>query len=196
MQDPSDSALRVALSRLALNRADEEGWRQLYTVTWPFVVSVTYRQLRGSRDEARDAAQEVFKRLVAYFDFCRLADAVEFRRYLRTMAVNVARDARSRGLPGDSRLGKSLRGRVARPNEAERPDDLAVAEQVRRKLVQALSREDRVLLALVLEGYALAEIANRMGLTTNAAAVRVHRLRGRVRRRLAASAPLGLRSRG
>ena len=83
--------LEKILQALAAERRDETAWKDLYTVLWPFVLTTVFRRLRGLREVATDASQEVFLRIVHYCDFRGLQNPQVFRAYVRSMCINVSR---------------------------------------------------------------------------------------------------------
>lgn len=184
MAADATSRVEAALTRLALSRQDESAWSELYRAMWPLVISTTYRELAGSRGEAEDAAQEVFKRLLLYCQFDKFSSASSFRSYVRAMSVNAARDARAatlaREIAYDERDERLLRYSRASGSQEE----LAIAKDTRQRIAGLLSDQDKRLLELVAGGYRIAEVATQMKLTNTAVGVRLYRLRVRLKREL------------
>lgn len=175
--------LEAVLVRLAQSRTDEDAWRVLYRQTWPFVYAAVYRRLRGSRALAEDASQEVFIRLVRACPFERLLDPDAFRRYVWRVADNVARDqarhaahryAIEVSLPEVETSGMGIQN-------SARIDENLDARDLLRHIVNKVVPADRQMLRLTLQGKTLSEIAKSEGLTYRNAAVRLHRLRQRLR---------------
>jgi RNA polymerase sigma-70 factor (ECF subfamily) len=170
------------LKRLAAARDDEDAWTALYARFRPFVYALAFRATGGSPDLAREAAQEVFFRLVKYCPFARLTDADELRAYLAVVTRNVV--ARLRVAPG-AELQTGLLGSP----EAELAEPVLTshgeAVELRQLLARALGElqpEERRALALRLEGRSLQEVADRLGISAGNAAVRLHRIREKLRR--------------
>src|ERR1700735_4059249 len=88
----TDTALAELLSRLKENCADEDGWRELYAVMWPYVLTMSYRALGDVRILAEDAAQESFIRLAKYYDFGKGLEPRAFRAYMGKIAKRVCAD--------------------------------------------------------------------------------------------------------
>lgn len=175
--------LEALLARLASSRTDEGAWRELYRQTWPFVFAVVYRRLRGSRALAEEATQEVFIRLVHACPFERLRNPEAFRRYVWRVADNFARSYARRVL-GRYRTEVSTSEAEAGAMEIRHigcVEGEVVADDLLQRIVADLPSGERKLLQLVLEGRSLSEIAEAIGLTYGNAAVRIHRLRHRVR---------------
>ena len=177
--------LEQSLARLARSPEDEEAWRCLYLQMWPYVLARMYRHLGGNRDLAEEASQEVFLRLVKYRPFARVQSAEGFRSYLTSMCWRVAQDA--------------LRHRLRLPAQelAESDEDLALVSEASQHsaleardlwhtLLDGVGPRDRQALALWIEGVSLAEVARRTGSSYGGVAVRLHRLRRRLRQKLAA----------
>lgn len=183
---PGPVPLEVLVARLASSPADEEAWRALYRQMWPFVFAVVYRRLRGTEALAEDASQEVFLRLVRARPFRRLRDPDAFRSYVWRVADNVARTygrrARARHATEVTTPQADVGARdVQRVDRVE--EELDAAELLRR-MVGDIEPRDRELLRLVVEGQSLPNIAKATGLTYGNAAVRLHRLRQRLRKSL------------
>jgi RNA polymerase sigma factor (sigma-70 family) len=170
------------LLRLAAARGDEDAWTALYTLFRPFVYSLAYRGTNGSQDLAREATQEVFFRLVKYCPFGKLTDADEFRAYLSVVTRNVVAILRRARSP-------ELQTGVLGSPEAELSEPVLTShgETVElRELLQLalgdLQPDERRALALRLAGHSLQEIADRLGISPGNAAVRLHRIREKLRR--------------
>jgi RNA polymerase sigma factor (sigma-70 family) len=175
-----DSHIESALGQLARVRTDEDAWSILYRSLWPLVISTTYRELRGSGQEAQDAAQEVFKRLVMYCPFEKFSSALSFKGYVRTVSINVARDVRAVASSEVARFTETDAQGLSRGRSPEQ-EELVAAKQMQRRIAALLTADDRKLLDLIAQGHSLREVARRMSLTYTAAGVRLFRLRTRLR---------------
>ena len=179
MNSSAGASLADALSRLAQTRGDEDAWRILYDTMWPYVLAILYRELKGVGDLAEDASQDVFLRLLRYTEFDELSDPAAFKRYLRTVCVNVARDYLKQimrvrfGDLDDDRLLQLEQAPVAQPSPEREVD----ARERLDALTEGLDEAQRRLLHLVSEGYTLDEIARLIGLSYTNVGVRLHRLR-------------------
>jgi RNA polymerase sigma-70 factor (ECF subfamily) len=133
-------------------------------------------RLTGSRDDARELAQEAFLR--AYDRLGAYDPARPFGTWIRTIAANLARDRLRRRARGEPRAVPEFPGRAG-----DAPDPAAEAareeEAARlREAVSALPRDGRALVEMrYFEGLDLAEIARRTGATRGAVKVRLFRLR-------------------
>jgi len=178
--------LDTLLARLASSKTDEEAWRALYRRTWPFVFAVVYRRLGGTLTLAEDASQEVFIRLVRSCPFERLRHVDAFRRYVWRVADNVARTYVRRAI---SRRAAEFSASEAEADSMDvqwfgHVEEELAAKNLLERVVADLAPGDRELLQLVLNGHNLPEIAKAIGLTYGNAAVRLHRLRQRLRKSL------------
>src|SRR4051812_33792893 len=178
-----DRRIESSLLRLAENRADEEAWTALYVRFRPFVYTVAYRRTNGSRELTQEAVQETFLRLVKYCSFQTLNDLDDFRRYLAVVTRNVVTILRRhephpekhRGLLG------STEAELGEPVLTPYGETVELRQLLQRAL-EDLPREERRALALSMDGYSLQEIADRLGISVDNAAVRLHRIRAKLRR--------------
>jgi RNA polymerase sigma-70 factor (ECF subfamily) len=179
----SDRDLGSALEQLAQSRNNEDAWRELYLSIWPFVMAVNYRILGGSRTLAEDASQEVLKRIVAYCPFKEIRDPDAFRSYARAICRNVSRDylqfAQRMPEVGLYEVHeKYLREWTTRETHSE---EVVEANELIDRIFGTLDESDRQLLQLIIAGYSNADVAKVIGLTPEAARVRLFRIRGRLR---------------
>src|SRR6266481_1527611 len=102
--------LSPILKRLCRWRADDEAWQMLVRHLWPLVVAINYRILRGQRDLAEDASQEVFLRIFRYVRFDDFVSKPEdFQSYVRAICRNVSRSYLSQLIREPSFLQEELR---------------------------------------------------------------------------------------
>jgi RNA polymerase sigma factor (sigma-70 family) len=178
--------LAEALRRLAVSRGDETAWTVLHNSLWPYVFAVAYRELGGASRAAEDVAQETFLRLVRYAPFPRLQDPSDMRAYVSTVARHVAhdvarREARRPELPGtDERLDEFSRSAPA-PSRLLGP---LLAEGALEQVRELLEPQEVALLDLVARGEDTRGVARNLGIRYGAAAVRIHRLRNKLRKLL------------
>ncbi len=181
MKPGNESSLAEALAVLAVSRGDEAAWERLYRLSWPFVRAVVYRRLGGVEGLAEDAAQEVFVRLLRSCPFEDLQSPDAFRGYLWRVSDNVAR---------------TYRRRIASRPTVPLTDDAAsqiydasanLADEVQlghllNDVWSRLSDPERHVLRMLIEGQAIGEIAKKLGVSYGAAAIRIMRLRGKLRK--------------
>ena len=157
-------ALLVARARAG----DATAFERIMLETERRVVAVAWRML-GNREDARDAAQEVFLRVYKYLD--RYKPEQDFNGWLYRITINVCRDAvRKR----DSRLDGAQFGprpgegeRAAPPQEAASNDmnaeENAIHAQQRALLLKALDtlpqKERAAFVLRDLEGLTTEEVA-------------------------------------
>ena len=150
---------------------DATAFEQIMSETERKVVAVAWRML-GNREDARDAAQEVFLRVYKYLD--RYRPEQDFNGWLYRITINVCRDAarkRGSGFAGAQftpRPGGGGGGDAARAEPESASTDLNAEEQAihaqQRKLLlsalQTLPEKERAALILRdLEGLTTQEVA-------------------------------------
>lgn len=184
MNSLDQQQLLQALQDLAKARTDEHAWTILYRTMWPFVLGHTYRALRGQRELAEDASQEVFHRLVRYCNFETMTTVQVFRGYVRSVCWNVSRDYLSQILRRREDLSSDEQDEMLSELvvTATTPEDIVQTLEVLNKGILAkLDNNDQALVKLLLDGYTLREIAQQLEIDYSTAGVRVHRLRERLR---------------
>ena len=126
-------ALLVARARAG----DAAAFERIMMETERKVVAVAWRML-GNREDARDAAQEVFLRVYKYLD--RYRPEQDFNGWLYRITINVCRDAaRKRGSrPGAARSCPTGRGEPERAAPEVASSDLNAEEQAIRAQQRAL----------------------------------------------------------
>lgn len=160
---------------------EETAWKELYVSWWPYVLAQVARELRGQRWLAEEAAQEVFLRLVRYCPFDDLGgDPAAFRAYLRTVCRNTARTCLRR-IWNRPEIALPVGGEELIESSEDLPGSEQEARDLFEKALEDLSPDDRTLIRMLIDGESLPEIAGRLGVSYSAAAVRVHRLRRRIR---------------
>jgi RNA polymerase sigma factor (sigma-70 family) len=180
----SDAAMIRAVRALAISRADQESWGDLFRLLWPFVLATNVRRLRDFT-LAEEASQEVFIRLARYCPFERFVAASEFRAYVRAVSSNVSTDV-VRQTYKESQTVSTLGATVALLAESRLATiyrvEMPSTEDTIDDLKEHLGARDRELLSLLLEGRSVAEIAQRHGLSYGAIGVRLHRMRVKLRK--------------
>jgi RNA polymerase sigma factor (sigma-70 family) len=177
-----DRDLQQTLSRLAESRTDESAWSDLYEKVWPYAFSIVYRKLQGAQSEAEDAGVEVFVRLIQYCPFDRLQEPGAFIAYLSRVTVNIcykyAKDASKREACLVAVSEEITEGQIS---SSLPPDDRAHLEMAVGKVLNNLPPGDASLFELLLDGFSTSEISTVLDISYENAAVRVHRLRRKLR---------------
>jgi RNA polymerase sigma-70 factor (ECF subfamily) len=157
-------ALLVARAR----SGDAAAFERIMLETERKVVGVAWRML-GDREDARDAAQEVFLRVYKYLD--RYDPGQDFHGWLYRITINVCRDAaRKRGSrPGGAQFSPHHDGADERPPAPEaasgeaNAEENAIRAQQRALLLSALrtlpEKERAALVLRDLEGLTTEEVA-------------------------------------
>jgi len=149
----------------------------------------TARALLGNREDALDAAQEVFLRVFRHLG--RFDRRREFSPWLYRVAVNVCRDihrrrARIPTAPLDA-LDPAL---LATPGDQEASADARERQRaVRRALALLSDREREAVVLRDVEGLSTAEVARALGCLE--VTVRSHLSRGRLKLQAALAGPEG-----
>jgi RNA polymerase sigma factor (sigma-70 family) len=171
-----EAELDHAIKLLAENRTSVSGWTALYRLTWPFVVGTIFRSLHRSRDNVEDVSQDVFYRLVKSCDFSAFPNSRAFLGYLHAVCKNAARDLnRKRSTTPESH------GDVDQVASSGQEQLQAEARLRLERIFSDLERDDLLLVEYLLEGYTLDEIATLTNGKYGALAVRIHRLKARLR---------------
>lgn len=187
IDDPMTSAeteqIRQALRALGVNRQDDEAWRTIINLTFPIALATANRILRGALDLAKDAAWEAFARIARYADFQLLALIAPeaFLRYLKQVTRRASYDL----LRSLARRAPEIHGLVVSESgiqsSAPTPEETLAAEELHSEIANMLGPDERRLLTLMLEGFTLDEIGERLKISYNTAGVRLHRLREKIR---------------
>ncbi len=180
-----DEPLALLLGRLAERRDDEDAWGSLYRLLWPFVYASAFRQLRGRWDLAEDAAQEVFLRLARYAPLEDLREPGAFRAYVWVTAKNITRTMLKRQI-GAKELPLGDRNDPMEEVLTASGGDPSRRAEIRdtvRALLDRLPGPDAEIVRLLLQGADLKEIAAETGRGYSDVAVRLHRLRARLKAR-------------
>jgi RNA polymerase sigma-70 factor (ECF subfamily) len=156
-------ALLVARARAG----DATAFEQIMLDTERKVVATAWRML-GNREDARDAAQEVYLRVYKYLD--RFKPEQDFNGWLYRITINVCRDAARKQRGATSAVGGNGEIFVARTDEHDAPESMspdaeenAIRAQQRSILMSALEtlpeKERAALVLRDLEGLTTEEVA-------------------------------------
>jgi RNA polymerase sigma factor (sigma-70 family) len=167
------------IRRVAAAPDDQAAWGELYDKLRPRVYYAAYRACRGLSDLAKDLVQAAFERLLRYADLSSFESDAQVAAYLSQIVWRLAVDERRRIADAESvdSRGLELQALVAHSSEV----DAQLARSDLSVLAQDLPQTDQVLLGELLSGRTLTEIAERAGISYSAAAVRVHRLKDKLR---------------
>jgi len=148
---------------------DEIAFERIMLATEQRVVSIAWRML-GNRDDARDAAQDVYLRVFKYL--ARFRAGEDFRGWLYRITINVCHDfARKKGATGFGQLDQidfvQERAALETGRRGTDPEGLALQEQqlaLIRSALQSLPPKERAALVLRdLEGFSTEEVAQALG---------------------------------
>jgi RNA polymerase sigma factor (sigma-70 family) len=182
MATDAPDPLARTLARLALAPDDEEAWKQLYRLTWPYVRGIMAHRLGSLSGAVDDAGQEVYLRLVRHADFARVNSPEGFRHYLSKVCTSVANDYLERA---QRQWGHEVTGLPVDPADPQAwPEHAGQLDELLSAICGQLTAQDRHLLRLLLRGYSLPRIAQALKLPYQTAASRLHRLRQNIRKYL------------
>ena len=160
------------LQRDPLNHALFSKW---YRTEYPTFYFHALRLTRGDRPLAEELCQDA---IVAFFTgggLERVSEASEARAYIRRAIVNRYIDTLRKLWREDPLEAESD------PVETAGPAESVAAVQLYEALFESLSQEDQLILAMLIAGESLTDIAEVAGLRYSAAGVRVHRIRNKIK---------------
>jgi RNA polymerase sigma-70 factor (ECF subfamily) len=171
---PQDEALRSVLSRAA--SGDTAAFEDIVELYQKRVLSTAWRML-GNREDARDAAQEVFLRAYKYIAGYKLDQ--DFAGWLYTITINVCRDhLKKRGRPDqfaslDSELDAAELDRLPDQTDVEAGAIRAQQQALVARAIKTLTKKERAAILLRdIEGLPTDEVARILG--TSQTTVRSH----------------------
>jgi RNA polymerase sigma-70 factor (ECF subfamily) len=165
----AESADYFAVLVARARAGDEIAFERIMLATEQRVVSIAWRML-GNREDARDAAQDVYLRVFKYL--ARFRAGEDFRAWLYRITINVCHDfARKKGVTGLAQLDQIDFVHESAALETGRrradPESLALQEQqlaLIRSALQSLPPKERAALVLRdLEGFSTEEVAQALG---------------------------------
>jgi RNA polymerase sigma factor (sigma-70 family) len=181
----SHKSLETAFEALRQNPAKEDSWAAFFRAAWPWIFSHAYRDLRGIQDLAEDVSQDVCLRLLRTPSFpATVEDAEHCKHYLRRVTRNACIDL-WRKEQRESRTVEGVRTEPSIVRTVGHSDD--PAEELSPWLLAAITRlneGDRRLVEFLVTDRPLPSIAVELGVSYSAAAVRMHRIRARLRKLL------------
>jgi RNA polymerase sigma factor (sigma-70 family) len=149
----------------------------------PFVFAVVSRRLGvADRRAADDATQETFLRLLRSRPFARIPDSETLRAYVWRTADNVAKTLLRKTRAEAAHERDAMEWGGIEPSAVELDSEIALlARDVFNFAENVLEPKDRDLFRLLLGGAKLGEAARHLGLSYSNAAVRLHRIRLKIR---------------
>lgn len=166
----------------------ELDWREMLATNQRWLRAVAFTRL-GDADAVDEVMQEVALAVARQSSPLRDAAKVSpwlYRLTLRQALLYRRRQGRTRRLHERA----ALREEGSRTPEPD-PLDWLIADErrglVRRAVSELPARDAEVLMLKYQEGWSYAEIAGRLGVSSSAVEARLHRARGRLRKRLSAT---------
>lgn len=179
----------VASLVLRAQAGDERAFDELMAATEERILAVAWRLL-GSREEARDAAQETFLRAYRYIS--RFRPEHDFEAWLYRIAVNVCRDFRRRGRLSSATTAsldaEREAGRLAEPACGPEAETRVLDGERRSLVLRALAtlpeRERAALVLRDLEGKTSEDVARILGSRPGTVRAQLASARARLKRAL------------
>ena len=166
------------LRRLRAAPKNRALWEEMYRTLRPIVYRTAYRLLHGEVALAEDVTQEAFLRFLQYGKLSTLESDDHLLAYLRQTTRHLCWD-RLRQASRTVSLGspEGVQALEQTVVDSEEVDQLSWDIE---HLAGSLSDEEQRLLRELITNTSLNEIAEALGITYGAAAVRIHRLRGKL----------------
>jgi RNA polymerase sigma factor (sigma-70 family) len=164
--------------KLAAKPESQELWLALFKKLRPSVYYSAYRACRGDRDLAADLTQDAFVRFFKYAQLERFESDEHAAAFLRQIARHRFISHLTRG--HFERISNTEE--VADPSSGDYTGQLEAQHDIE-VLAKDLNSADRQLLVRLLEGATAEDIARLSNLTYGTAAVRIHRLIRKIRRK-------------
>lgn len=165
------------IARIRSHRDSGRSWSEWYKSAYPSVYFAAYRFSRGNVEAARDLTQETFTRFVQYEAIDRVTDEKHALSFLIRTCRNLAidRNGRAREISLEDIPESELVAPVDVPARAALQID---------DLLRLLTVEERQVIQWTREGFGIADIAKKLGISYTAAGVRLHRIRKRLQETL------------
>jgi RNA polymerase sigma factor (sigma-70 family) len=157
---------------------DGKAWENAYRALRPAVYRTAYSLTGGNVAAAEDLTQEAFLRFLQYTDLNALDSDEHLLSYLRQTVRHLCWDRKKNAVVTTSVDTPEAQFMLNRGADNEEVESLAWDIE---QLSGTLPELERQLLRELITGSPLADIARKLNITYGAAAVRVHRLRAKLR---------------
>lgn len=174
--------IEFLLGQLRDAPGDEDAWRALFRMTWPFVITLCRRSLSslGRVSDAEDVAQEVFLKFAVYWrERCpAINDESGLFSLLAVMTRQLSRDSARRlgRAKRDMRRERSFSDDGEGSPAEQQAADVEIRDLLDR-VCEMLDAQDRHIIQLRLQGYEQAEVAQRLGMSLRTIERRLQRIR-------------------
>jgi len=182
--DKTGTALALVIGRA--REGDSLAFEQLISLYQHRVVAIAWRML-GNREDARDAAQEVFLRVYRYFKKFRAGE--DFSAWLYRITINVCRDAHRRRGPQEKVASFEAESQLGNLRELTGPDDVEAAailsqhHAIIARALDTLSTKEREAIVLRdLEGLPTEEVAQILGSSATTVRSQISSARAKIKR--------------
>lgn len=176
--------MRSVVERLRADPGNPDLWTVFYRAFHGPVYYLLHRFCGGDTSLAEDLCQEAFLRFIKYNALSKVQDEASALAFLRTTARNVFY----------SHLESSRRARTVSIDDLSEKEGLQVAARGQsvpsvqqdasldvERFAMKLSPREREMLGMSLAGFSLSEMAAAQGIRYGTAAIRLHRLKHRLR---------------
>ena len=155
----------------------ERLWSAWYAATYPRVFYAAHRFARGNVEMARELAQDSFARFVQYGAIERVTNEKHALAFLIQTCRNLAidRDGRAREVSLQDIPEYEL------VPIGEIPSGAALDLE---EMLQVLRPEERQVIQWIRDGFSIADVARKLGISYTAAGVRLHRIRKRLQKEI------------
>ncbi len=153
-------------ARLRDGTDDQQRWREWYRAVYPRLFFHLVRKTNGNQALSEELAQGAFERFVRFDGLGKVADNEQAVAYLRRIGLRMLADY----------LATLVEVSTVQADTVAGPGDTPPSETIEH-LAAALGDDEKRLLRLLVEGWTVSEIAERLGISYSAASKRLQRLR-------------------
>ncbi|MEE9337614.1 MAG: sigma-70 family RNA polymerase sigma factor [Methylococcaceae bacterium] len=157
------------LAAIRSNPANEKAWSEWYKKTYPKIYYTIYRLTSGNSDLSEEITQSALVRFYNFNGFERVNTTNEAEAYVIQIAKHKLIDHYRKEQRNIS-LEEIDPIAIEQSGQSELLDEIIAA-------AQNLSKDDKAIINLTLNGYTLKEIAEKFGISYSNAGVRLHRIR-------------------
>lgn len=169
------------IPKLRLKPDDKELWAKMYVAFRPRIYFFLFKLCAGDSSLAEDLCQETFLRFLRYSAISRVETDEAALAYLRVIARNLfLKNMRATRAKRWESISDVPEEEIEHALMASVPQ--AEMKREIRALVEQLSPQEGKLLSLILTGLPLSEISQELGVSYGNAAVKVYRLRRKLRK--------------
>jgi RNA polymerase sigma factor (sigma-70 family) len=170
--------LETAFARLLENPQDSQAWSTLVPELQG-IMSQGISSFRRSSIDFAEVTQEALIRVTEAVESKQIMDAAHLRSFAVVAARRIAVDCVRRETLR-SNTGKQMFATNAVEGYTINGEDAVIAKEVMARLLVSLTKPNQELLELFISGLGIDDIAQKLGISYGAAAVRLHRLKAQI----------------